>query len=143
MNTTNPVSGRCLCGAVSLSIPAPPPSLAACHCSMCRRWGGGPLLAVDCGQGVMLDGAQHLTVYESSDWAERGFCRHCGTHLFYRTRDGHHYHVPVGLFDALPDPLFDTQIFIDEKPAYYRFANDTRDMTGAEVFALYAPKADA
>jgi hypothetical protein len=47
--------------------------------------------------------------------------------------------LPVGLFDEAPEFSFDQQIFIDEKPAYYRFANDTRNMTGAEVFALYAP----
>ena len=29
------------------------------------------------------------------------------------------------------------QVFIDEKPSMYRFANETEDMTGAEVFAKY------
>mgnify|MGYP000675211619 CR=1 FL=1 len=29
------------------------------------------------------------------------------------------------------------QIFIDEKPAYYCFANETHNMTGAEVFAQF------
>ncbi len=32
-----------------------------------------------------------------------------------------------------------SQIFIDEKPAYYDFANKTHNMTGAEVFAAFAP----
>ena len=30
-----------------------------------------------------------------------------------------------------------SQIFIDEKPAYYDFANKTKNMTGAEVFAAF------
>jgi hypothetical protein len=34
-----------------------------------------------------------------------------------------------------------SQIFIDEKPAYYTFANQTKTMTGAEVFAMFAPPA--
>ena len=34
---------------------------------------------------------------------------------------------------------FTSQIFIDEKPAYYDFANKTHNMTGAEVFAAFAP----
>ena len=33
-----------------------------------------------------------------------------------------------------------SQIFIDEKPAYYDFANKTKNMTGAEVFAAFAPR---
>ena len=82
------------------------------------------------------------SVFDSSPWAQRGFCKHCGTHLFYRLKEAQHYHLPVGLFDEAPEFSFDQQIFIDEKPAYYRFANDTRNMTGAEVFALYAPPPD-
>jgi hypothetical protein len=35
--------------------------------------------------------------------------------------------------------VFDRQIFIDEKPEYYSFANETKNMTGAEVFAQFAP----
>ena len=34
------------------------------------------------------------------------------------------------------------QVFIDEKPAYYDFANKTGTMTGAEVLALFAPPDD-
>ena len=34
---------------------------------------------------------------------------------------------------------FASQIFIDDKPAYYDFANKTHNMTGAEVFAAFAP----
>ncbi len=45
--------------------------------------------------------------------------------------------VPVGLFDEDTSLNFDRQVFIDEKPAYYSFANETLDMTGAEVFAKF------
>ena len=34
---------------------------------------------------------------------------------------------------------FVNQIFIDEKPPYYDFANATKTMTGAEVAAAFAP----
>ena len=42
----------------------------------------------------------------------------------------------IGL-DALGEPEFGLQVFIDEKPDYYEFANETKDMTGAEVFAKF------
>ena len=32
------------------------------------------------------------------------------------------------------------QVFIDEKPDWYAFANETRNMTGAELFAMFAPE---
>jgi len=31
------------------------------------------------------------------------------------------------------------QVFIDEKPDYYGFEHDTQQLTGAEVFAMFAP----
>ncbi len=139
MATASGGKGRCLCGQVKVSAPGMSTGVAACHCSMCRRWSGGPLLAVECGTEVSFEGEEHIGVYDSSAWAERGFCRNCGTHLFYRLKDGKQYIMPVGLFDDAEGLVLEAQIFIDEKPAYYRFADKTHDMTGAEVFAKYAP----
>ena len=34
------IEGNCHCGAVRLTLPAPPEDLASCNCSMCRRLGG-------------------------------------------------------------------------------------------------------
>ena len=34
------IVGSCHCGAVRLTLPAPPEDLASCNCSMCRRLGG-------------------------------------------------------------------------------------------------------
>ena len=41
---------------------------------------------------------------------------------------------------ALPiyDFVFNHQVFIDKKPAYYEFKNNTENMTEAEVFEKYA-----
>ena len=132
------MKGTCLCGAVSLSA-ADRVSMAACHCGMCRRWGGGPLLAVHCSGEVSIEGRDEITVFKSSDWAERGFCARCGTHLFYRLVTANEYIVPVGLFQDGTRFHFDEQIFIDHKPSYYDFANATAQLTEAEVFAKYAP----
>jgi len=94
-------------------------------------------MAVDCGSEVSIEGEQSVSVYDSSPWAERGFCGKCGTHLFYRIKQNRQHIVPVGLFDADTDLVFDHQVFVDEKPHFYAFANETQDMTGAEVFAKF------
>ena len=96
-------------------------------------------MAVDCGVDVTFEGEENISVFSSSDWAERGFCSKCGSHLFYRLKETKQYVMPVGLFDDSIPFVFDHQIFIDEKPSFYAFANETSDMTGAEVFAKYAP----
>lgn len=104
---------------------------------MPKKWGGNSLLAVDCGSEVEFEGAQHITVYESSEWAERGFCQHCGTHLFYRLKQNQQYILPVGLFDTDAKFEFTKQIFIEQKPDYYEYANQTKMMTGEQVFAAF------
>ena len=130
--------GSCLCGGVHLSIKTTTKSVGACHCSMCRKWTGGPLLTIECGSQVHFEGADNISVFSSSDWAERGFCCKCGSHLFYRLKKERHYAVPVGLIDDEEHWIFDHQIFIEEKPSFYWFANETKNLTGAEVFAQYA-----
>ncbi|GAB3291995.1 GFA family protein [Parahaliea aestuarii] len=130
--------GSCLCGAVSITATSKSEHIEACHCDMCRKWGGGPLLAVECAGDVSIDGNDHISIFSSSEWAERGFCRHCGTHLFYRLKEGDHYALPVGLLDSEADWELTGQIFIDQKPAYYDFAQHTRNLSGEEVFAQFA-----
>ena len=40
----------------------------------------------DCGTDVIFEDESAIGVFESSEWAERGFCKSCGTALFYRLR---------------------------------------------------------
>lgn len=132
--------GKCLCGAVTIIAAEVKPELSVCHCGMCRKWAGGPGLVADCGDDVRFEGEESLTAYASSDWGERGFCKVCGTHVFWRLKAGKQYHVPAGIFDeGLGDVALKTEIFIDRKPAFYSFAGDTRKLTEAEVFAMFAP----
>lgn len=137
MSETTERRGRCLCGAVRITVRAAESNVGACHCDMCRRWGGGPFMEVRCGADVAFEGADHVSVFASSPWAERGFCRTCGTHLFYRFKKTGDHHIPVGLLEGDAGLVFDHQVFIDEKPPYYSFANETQTLTGAEIAAMY------
>lgn len=101
--------------------------------------GGGPLFSVEAKGMPEFQGEENITVYHSSEWAERAFCRECDSHLLYRlTEDMLYYNMPVGLFEELTDLEFKTQIYIDKKPCYYNFANQTKNMTEAEVIAMFA-----
>jgi hypothetical protein len=132
-------TGACLCGAIRFRAENPSELVGACHCDMCRKWGGGPFMEIDCGSEVVFEGEHNITVYDSSEWADRGFCSRCGSHLFYRLKDARQYMMPVGLFDDQAGLVFDHQVFIDEKPAFYSFSNKTTDMTAAEIWAKYGP----
>jgi hypothetical protein len=138
MSDTIARKGSCLCGAVTIYAKTMSKKVGACHCTMCQKWAGSPLMAIDCGTDVSIQGEENVTVFNSSDWGERGFCKKCGSNLFYRLKQDNQYFLPVGLLDDMEELIFDHQIFIDEKPEYYCFSNETHNMTGAEFFAMYA-----
>jgi hypothetical protein len=118
------------------------PEMDVCHCGMCRRWGGGPFLSLKLVTDPAFEGEEHIARYASSDWAERGFCRRCGTHLFYYYKPKAGYSFAAGLFDGAGDFDFNEEIFIDSKPAYYAFAGTREKLTGAQVMAQVAAAAD-
>ena len=129
------IRGHCLCGAVSVTATPVRDHLEACHCDMCRRWGGGAYLAVQCATDFTFGGEEHIGRYRSSEWAERGFCTRCGTNLFYHFLPTGSHSFTAGLFDDPGMTRMGEQIFIDEKPPYYSFADDAPAKTGAQVIA--------
>lgn len=134
------LTGGCMCGKVRFHLDRAPERISACHCDMCRRWCGGPLLAIHDLGPVHFDDETEIVCYRSSEWAERGFCRICGSNLFYRLVGSGEIMLAAGTLDDQSGLKLESQVFIDEKPDCYAFANETRMMTGAELFALYAPK---
>ena len=88
MSASQESRGTCLCGAVSIRVTLECHDVSICHCRMCQTWSGGPMFAVESDAPMTLEGEENVGVYASSDWAERGFCRQCGTHLFYRLTQG-------------------------------------------------------
>jgi hypothetical protein len=131
------IEGHCLCGAVTVRAAPERRHVEACHCTMCRHWGGAAFLSVQGGNEVEIDGEAQVVRYRSSDWAERGFCGRCGSNLFYHYLPLGTYAFAAGLFpdDAL-QPLVE-EIFVDEKPEYYAFDADGEKLTGAEVMAKF------
>jgi hypothetical protein len=130
--------GHCLCGEVKFEVTLENHQVGACHCGMCRRWGGGPSIMVETPTPPRFEDSSHVRVHTSSDWAERGFCAQCGSHLFYRLKDHSFYGIPVGLLtDNGQLWALTMEVFIEEKPSFYSFAGDTRKLTGAELFAQH------
>ncbi len=127
--------GQCLCGAVRFRATIGAREMGACHCSMCRRWSGGVFLAVEC-EDVIVDSPEDLGVYASSEWGERCFCKVCGSTVMWRSKDGAHHAVSVQAFGDPSTFALVSQIFVEEKPASYSFAETTKNMTGPEFIAM-------
>jgi hypothetical protein len=93
------------------------------------------------GGSITFVGDENIGRYQSSEWAERGFCKVCGSNLFWRMLETNQHIISAGLLDDESVLTLEHQIYIDHKPAYYTFENQTQNMTEAEVLALYAPEA--
>ena len=89
------------------------------------------------GSSVAIEGKENLQVFESSDWAERGFCKVCGTHLFYQLKESMEYMLPVGLFSTVDSFIFEKEIYVDSKPEFYCFGNEVERLTEEEVVARF------
>ncbi len=130
-------SGQCLCGALKFTATPKNGDVGVCHCATCRRGTAGSYFAIDCGDTLAFENENALGVYNSSEWAERGFCTKCGSPIFWRTKDKTVNIVSVNAFDDAGELRLDHEVFIDEKPAYYSFAEKTKQMTGEECFAEF------
>jgi len=134
---TGPISGRCLCGAVTFKADGVKRDVDICHCGMCRRWSGGLFMSIPHDGAVTFDGAENISIYRSSDWGERAFCKICGTSLFWRQSGTDKYAISAPALDDQSELRLTEQIFIDDKPGYYDLADDTVKLTGAEVMAAF------
>lgn len=128
-------TGGCLCGAVRFTAEDPETGHHACHCGMCRRWSGGSPFFGSWVASVTFTGEESLGRYASSEWAERGFCKRCGTTLFYFLVPGGRYTMSVGAFDDTSAFHLAREIFIDHKPDGYALAGDRPRLTEREILA--------
>jgi hypothetical protein len=131
------MKGGCLCGAVRFTAAKVRTEFDACHCGMCRRWAGSPMFAVAV-EGVQFEGEEHLSAYESSEWASRGFCNRCGSNIFYYLKPADRYYLAVGAFDDAAAFRLTGEIYIDHKPPGYDFAGDLPKQTEAEFLAQFS-----
>jgi len=111
------IQGSCLCGAVGFSAKLPSKWCAHCHCNMCRKaHGAGYVTWVGFEQDrVSVDqGDDQLAWYESSPGAQRGFCRQCGSTLFFRSeRWAGELHIALGCINDAIDRQPQANVFFD------------------------------
>jgi len=125
-------SGGCLCGSVRFRVRGLMRPPLACHCETCQRTSGHFVAATQVQSGSFtLEADDTLVWYRSSANIDRGFCRACGSQLFYRPIDGEHFSIMMGVLDRPrpPELRLAGHIFVAEKPAYYEIGDDCRQFS--------------
>jgi len=135
-------TGQCLCGAVHFVIRDANPEFGACHCKMCQRWTGSLGMNLTApSDTVTFEGIENIGRYKSSDWAERAWCKKCGSNILYQvTADGPYhgnYHIPVGLLDDTSALNLSGEYFVDNKPECLLLEGEHDRLDTAATMALF------
>ncbi len=130
------VKCTCLCKSVEFDVNFTTKNYSVCHCKDCHKWTGGVYMSLSAGKDLSFKNEAAIGRYSHSSWAERGFCKKCGTNLFYRMKKSNHYFLMLGLIDDEISLNFNEQQFIDEKPNHFSFSNATNAITKKEMKIL-------
>ena len=135
------IEGGCLCGAISVRAAVSKPAMRACHCEMCRKVTSSMFMSLQTDQ-ESIEIAGEVTLFRSSDWAQRGFCGTCGSTIFYSTVHDGARHLAAGLFADAGGAPMKIEFYTDNCPSAYALAGAHRKLTGAETVALFTGTGD-
>lgn len=125
MTTT---TGSCLCGDLRFQAQLPSKWAAHCHCTLCQRAHGAPVVTwvgFEAPSVRIDDPASRLRWYESTPGAERGFCGHCGTTLFFRSqRWAGELHIVRSNFDGPVDREPAVHVYFDSHASWLQLGED-------------------
>lgn len=125
-------TGGCLCGAVRYTVKGPLRDVVNCHCSMCRRLHGsfGPHSKAP-KANITITRDDGLAWYKTSDVARRGFCRDCGSNLFWEPVGQDATGIVAGSLDDPAGLRTIGHIFVGEKPGFYEISDELPQFEGS------------
>jgi hypothetical protein len=124
-------AGGCLCGAVRYRVAGPLRDVVACHCGQCRRTSGHHVAATSAArEDVTVAG--EVAWYASSPGARRGFCRTCGSSLFWEDVGSGRLAISAGTLDAPTGLRLRGHIFTADKGDYYAIADGLPQAPGRD-----------
>lgn len=125
--------GGCLCGAIRYRSTAAPVRGVICHCSMCRRHSGAPVLAfvhfpVESFSWLMAEPAR----YQSSEFAERGFCPECGSTVsMHEAVLADRVQIAVGSLDEPNRVRPDDHVWTNDQIEWFEVSDDLPRFPGS------------
>ncbi|MGF1610122.1 MAG: GFA family protein [Kiloniellales bacterium] len=130
---TDQWTGGCLCGKVRFRVKAPQAQVIACHCRQCRRVSGHYFAASAAAwPDLELTASEGLAWYQSAATSRRGFCRLCGSSLFFDHGPDEPLGIAAGAFDEEPPFKLAVHIWVDEAGKYYELSDDLPAYSEAE-----------
>ncbi|KAA0697604.1 GFA family protein [Neorhizobium sp. P12A] len=118
-------TGSCLCGAVRFRAYGQLREVVACHCSQCRKQTGLYYAATNVSiDKLAIEGDESITWYRASSFARRGFCKTCGSALFWQAEGADEISLMAGLFDQPSDLKIAYHIYCADKGDFYEISDE-------------------
>jgi hypothetical protein len=123
--------GGCLCGAVRYEVRGPLREVVNCHCGQCRRFHGHFGAYTNAATSdISITGYRHLKWYRSSSFARRGFCKECGSSLFWERMKSGSISIAAGTLDIPTRLKTIRHIFVDHMGDYYKISDRLQKLPG-------------
>ena len=119
--TSKPITGGCICGAVRYQVNGALRPVIACHCEQCRRFSGHFVAATATRKTYFqLLQADGLKWYSYQSGLRQGFCQECGSSLFFEDEQSARISIAAGSLDQPQGLKLAAQIFAAEAGDYYQ-----------------------
>ena len=125
----HPISGGCLCGAIQYTVHGELRDVVNCHCSLCRKFHGhhGAYTAALIQNLEISDSKKQLGWYRSpGNHAQRGFCKCCGSSLFWVLDNDSQISITAGTLNQPTGLQTTTDIYVLDKADYYRLDSELK-----------------
>lgn len=127
-------TGSCLCGAVAYAVEGEMKPPVACHCKECRQQSGHHFAASETREDALtLTRDEGLAWFKTSDFASRGFCKFCGSTMFWNRDASPLIHVLAGTLDAPTGLRMGAHMWTSQKGDYYEITDGLRQVEGDEI----------
>ncbi len=118
------IEGACLCGAVRFALTGRARDILGCHCGQCRKQTGFYWAATSVADAdLRIDRDEGLAWFQSSDTARRGFCKLCGSSLFWKPEDAPRTVVAAGALAPGHGLRMTAHVFLADKGDYYELGD--------------------
>lgn len=118
--------GSCQCGKITFELWDFKPQYSICHCTECRKWTGSfyACIAVK-PDNYKIQGEENIKWYAKTPNSEQGFCKDCGSAIFWReTNNPNYLDFAIGSLNNPSQLTAKQHIFCKSKANFYALPND-------------------
>jgi len=119
--------GKCLCGAVEITIEGDISDIIHCHCSLCRKNSGTAFATngfINSADFKIISGGNNLSTFTFKPGRNRHFCTNCGSPVYSSNdQDPERYRIRLGILDS----------DITEKPISHNFVSSKANWEDLDV----------